>query len=208
MLYNCNFIVCDIETGGLSFQKNPIVEIALVVVNSNLEIVNEYETLIKPYGDLLLEQQAMSIHKIPLSDIQKGKDVKDVVNDLITLIKPLKVGKYGKPIMVGHNLEKFDMDFIEFMFQFSGKNIYDIVDEHVEDTIWISRKKWGNEDQIANYQLTTCCNKVGIDLIQSHRALNDTKATAKLFIELMKCLRSNGSFIKSEQKSVRESFKF
>lgn len=208
MLYNVNYVVFDCETGGLDYKKHPMVELALYILNSDLQPIKEYETLIKPYGNLILTPGAMEVHKIPLEDIQKGKDVKVVVGELIDILKPLKVGKFGKPIMVGHNFEKFDGPYLQSIFEFCGKNMYDVVDTHFEDTMWIARKKWGNKDQIANFQLTTCCNKAGIDLIQGHRAMNDTKVTAKLFEYFMNCLISEGQIEGKKEEKVREKFRF
>lgn len=206
MLYNVNYVVADIETGGLNWEKNPIVEVALYVLNSNLEPICEYESLVKPYGDLILTSEAMAVHKIPLEDINKGKDVKVLVKELIDFLRPLKVGKYAKPVMVGHNIEKFDGPYLASVFEFCNKNLFDVIDIHFEDTMWLARKKWGNEDQIANFQLTTCCNKAGIDLVQAHRAMSDTKATARLFEYFVNCLRSEKTEIKAEKP--REKFRF
>ena len=36
MEYNCNYVVVDLETGGFSADKNPAVEVAIYVINSNL----------------------------------------------------------------------------------------------------------------------------------------------------------------------------
>lgn len=207
MIYPVNYIVFDCETGGLNPQKNPIIEIALYVINNDLEYVAEYETLVKPYGDLIYTPQAMEVHKIPMEQIlSEGKDIKLVVKEMIDFIKPLKLGKFAKPIFVGHNIYKFDGPYLESVFSFCGKSMFDVVENHYEDTMWIARKKWGNKEQIANFQLTTCCNKVGIEFVQAHRAMTDTKATARLFMEFVKDLRSEGTTKKQER--VREKFKF
>jgi DNA polymerase-3 subunit alpha (Gram-positive type) len=209
MLYPVNFIVSDLETGGFSAEKNPITEIALVVVDINLNIIQEYETLVKPYGDLVIEKQALEVTKMDLNEINNGKDSKQVVLELIDIFKPLKAGKYTKPIFVGHNFEFFDLKFFIKLFEFHNKDLFDYIDKHVEDTMWISRKKWGHDNLNADFKLTTCCNRAGVEHVQAHRALPDTKATAKLFINLMKSLRSevNGNKIVKEE-SVRDKFVF
>lgn len=209
MLYPVNFIVCDLETGGLSAAKNPITEVACVVLDYQLNIIKEYESLVKPYGNLVIEKQALEATKMSLDEINKGKDSKDVVLELIDLFKSLKVGKFTKPILVGHNFEKFDLKFLVELFKFHNKDIFDYVEEHIEDTMWISRKKWGHDNESIDFKLVTCCNRAGANLIQAHRALPDTRATAQLFIYLMKCLRGEGSSEKpKEVKRIRESFKF
>lgn len=209
MLYNNYWIVCDLESGGFSCEKNPVTEIACVILDYQLNVVKEYETLVKPYGDLVIERQALEVTGLSLDEINKGKESKQVVLELIDLFKPLKVGKYTKPILVGHNFEKFDLGFLVKLFQFYNKNLFDVVDSHVEDTLWDSRKKWGHVDSGPDFKLGTCCSRAGIELVQAHRALADTQATAKLFISLMKSLRGEGISKKVEEvKKVRDSFKF
>lgn len=61
----------------------------------------------------------------------------------------------------------------------------------------------------SDYKLVTCCNEFGIDLVGAHRALNDTRATAKLFIEFIKRLRSVGSAnTPGSKESFRSSFRY
>jgi DNA polymerase-3 subunit alpha (Gram-positive type) len=210
MLYPVNYIVADLETGGLSEERNPITEIALVVLDINMNVVKEYETLVKPYANLIIDKQALEVTKMDINEINNGKDSKQVVLELIDIFKSLKVGKYTKPIFVGHNFEFFDLKFFVKLFELNNKNLFEFIDKHVEDTMWIARKKWGHDNLSADFKLNTCCNRAGINLIQAHRALPDTRATAKLFTYLTKSLRSEsvGTKIVEEVKSVREKFNF
>lgn len=208
MLYPVNFIVIDCETGGLSADKNPLTEIALVILDYQLNVIKEYETLIKPYGNLVIGREALEVTKLTIEEINSGKEPKQVVTELIDIFKSLKVGKFSKPILVGHNLEKFDIKFISKLFEFHNKNVFDYVEEHMEDTMWISREKWGHEESGPDFKLTTCCNRAGIELVDAHRALPDTRSTAQLFVHLMKSLRGEGQIVKKEEKKVRELFRF
>lgn len=206
MIYDNYFVVLDLETGGLSASKNPITEVACVVLNHRLETVKEYQTLVKPYGNLVIEAQALKVNGLTLEEINKGKESKQVVLELIDLFKSLKVGKYTKPILVGHNLENFDSKFLIEFFSFHNKDLFEVVDKHCEDTMWLARSKWGDDNESANFQLATCCHRAGIELVQGHRALADTKSTAKLFAYFIKCLRSEDNI--QEKKTVRETFSF
>lgn len=209
MEYNVPFIVADFETGGLSAEKNPAVEIAVVVLDNNCKEIQRYESLIKPYGDFIIEQQALQANGLTLNEINGGKDVKAVVNDLITLFTPLKkYQKFVKPILVGHNIAKFDIKFFKQIFEFCNKNLYEYVDEYLFDTQYHARFKWGQNNQIENFKLGTCCTKVGIELTNAHRAMADTEATAKLltyFINDSRSIKTN-SEVKIER--FREKFKF
>ena len=60
-----------------------------------------------------------------------------------------------------------------------------------------------------NYKLGTCCKAEGVELVDAHRALADTKANALLMVQYLKSLRGTGEAVtaKAFKKSrFRESF--
>lgn len=203
MNYKCNWIVLDTETGGLSPDKNPMVEVACCVIDSELDDIYEYESLIKPYDNTkLIQQQALDANKLTLDDINKGKDSKIVVEELIQLFKKYKVGN-RKPIIVGHNID-FDIGFLVSFFDFHKKNILDYIDEHTEDTMWLSRWRWLES---TNYKLGTCVTNAGIELVDAHRAMMDTRATKELFKYFIRNLRTDSSN-SIKEKRFRDTFEF
>lgn len=208
MLYNNYWIVADCETGGFSAEKNPMTEVGIVILDSNLNVVKEYESLIKPYGDKFIQKEVLEVTGLTLQEINTGKDVKQVVTELIDLIKPFKVGKFMKPIFVGHNFEEFDIKFFESIFSFCKKDVFEVVSKHIEDTMWLSRMKWGIDGESTDFKLPTCCHRAGVEIVQAHRALVDTRSTAKLFTYLMNSLRNKNVGGKVEEKKIRDSFKF
>lgn len=205
MIANYNFLTCDTETGGLSADKHPIAEIAFCAFNNvTLEDVGEYESLIKPYDNTkVYQQQALDANGLTMEDIKGGKDSKVVIEEIIQFMKKLKCGN-NKPIFVGHNFEKFDINFMVEFFAFHKKNILDYVDERIEDTMWWSRYR---RPESANYKLGTCVSNEGIELVNAHRALSDTRATKELFKGYIRNLRStsNGNV---EEKRFRHTFEF
>ena len=54
MKWENNFVVLDLETGGFSASKNPITEIAVIVLDINLNEILRYENYIKPYKVLMM----------------------------------------------------------------------------------------------------------------------------------------------------------
>lgn len=60
----------------------------------------------------------------------------------------------------------------------------------VIDTLTECRKIW---PESANYKLGTCCGRMGVELIDAHRALPDTISTAKLWGKILKNMRGVGS---------------
>ena len=75
-----DYIVFDCETGGLDETKNPITQYAAVILDgSTLKEIDRWETFVKPYGNLVIEQQALDSTMVTMSDINKGMNVKDFV---------------------------------------------------------------------------------------------------------------------------------
>lgn len=75
-----NYIVFDTETGGLDETKNPITQYAAVVLDGRtLKEIDRWETFVKPYGDLVIEKEALEHTMVSMSDINKGLKVKDFV---------------------------------------------------------------------------------------------------------------------------------
>ncbi len=80
--------------------------------------------------------------------------------------------------MVGHNLP-FDYGFLAYHGGRYGLKF----DFPQKDTLKIAQEKL--KDKVKNFRLPTLAEYYGIE-IQSHRALNDAVATAKLYLRLTK----------------------
>lgn len=223
MLYKNYYIVFDLETGGLWAHNNPIVEIALIVLDSEMKEIERYENFIKPYKDLngeilRIEQQALQANGIKLEEIlEKGIDAKTLFKDLINIFKKYKYGKWGKPILVGHNASNFDSAFLEYLFNLyeeKGKTgqcpLYRYVEKFIFDTLAYARLRTGNIE-VENYQLGTVCKGFEIELIDAHRAMVDTEANAELFKIFVKEIRGGKvEMTSSNDKKIkfREIFQF
>jgi len=207
-------IVADFETGGLpskdkaAFDVIALTEACFVVVDLHeLKIVQTADWLVKPYYKEGLEysigaQQATGITPKMLEE--KGQPLDKVFKEMKEIIK-----KYSKgielPIMVGHNWNKFDAPFIENMFSFFGEDFYKLVAGYEDTMIWGGIKFLESE----NYKLGTICSNLGIELLNAHRAVADTTATAKAFINMVSCLRNSGfeSEKPKEETGLRGKFK-
>ena len=209
MIYRNGFLIADVETGGLSAKKNPITEIAIVGLDYEYNKTIEYSSLIKPYDEnLIYEKKAAEYTGISKELCEKeGKDIKQVFEEVTELVKSLKVGKYQKPYLVGHNLIEFDFDFLNEFFLRFNKDIFELVDTFLLDTLKLSRMKYGKEE-VGGFTLEKCCERAGIQLIDAHRGMNDTKATADLFINLWSSFEGNQGSSKSIQKSEKITFLF
>lgn len=224
MKHDCHYVVFDLETGGFWSYLNPILEIALIIVDVTGKEVMRYENYIKPYNDkdgipLKVEEQALKANGIKMSEVmEKGISYQQLYKDLCDIFKKYKSGR-KKCVLVGHNIASFDVNFLEFLFDLcearnkKGQSaLFNYVEDYLEDTMWQSRKMWGHED-VDSHQLGDCCRRANIELYDAHRAMNDTLATLNLFLFFLNLYRNKEvvTVINSEnnnQSSIRKNFYF
>lgn len=205
-------ILLDFETGGLSCKDNPITEVALVVYDSaTFKVLDQFETYVKPYGDLKIEKEALKRTGISLSDLNKGTDIKVVVNAIATLCKKHtpKGDKGGnKPIIAGHNII-FDIGFMKEAFKFVGKKAAEHWASSGEeisyiDTMVLSKHRWKPDSDTSSYNLGACLKRIGEEVIGAHKAMNDVIANGKLLKFLLTAMRGNETVAKSKNKGEVE----
>lgn len=207
-----DYICFDVETGGLHSDLNPITEFAMIVYdNVKFEEKFRFECFVKPYDELIYDSAALKHTGITMEMIKQGETVDDLVSLLCDIFKQFTYGsskfKY-RPVLVGHNIAKFDIPFIEYIFKRKKLNLYDFIEHYKEDTLFLGRTKWAGK--INKFNLGACCKEAGIDLIDAHRAMNDVEANKLLHEFLIKSLRNEGNSISvsNKEESVRKTFRF
>lgn len=159
-----NFTVLDIETTGLSPRYAKIIEIAAVKVK-NYKFTETYSTLINP--QVLIPQMITDITGIDNKMVNNAPLFNDVINEFLEFS--------NDSILVAHNA-KFDVGFINHNLQLINK----VLNLPVIDTLFLSRKLLKD---IKSHKLNVIAQYFKIDLKNHHRALDDTIATAKIFIK-------------------------
>jgi len=207
-----NFVVIDVETGGLPNATKKAVfdvaltEVAFVAINKDLEIIDQKSWMIKPYSDKAEYSKGAEIASGISKQmcIDQGMDLKVAVQEMIIFLKKYKEGS-SLPILLGHNFCTFDSNFMVNAFEFCKEDLLKYVNPDPEDTLKWGRLCWTESN---NYKLGTCCQNAGITLKDAHRALTDTIATAELWIYFMKNLRGTGTSIINEEapKKFRHTF--
>jgi DNA polymerase III alpha subunit (gram-positive type) len=205
-----NYFVTDVETTGLHPVANCIIEIAGVCLDGrSLNAINgleAYETFVQIYGTGDIDPIAMNTHGITMDEIDSGIDVKTMVEDMILISNELKNGRYILPIIVAHNT-KFEEKMFVAAFEEVGKNFYDYFDKILEDTMVYSRQCWPNEKV---HKLGVMCDRLGIQITDAHRAMNDVIPTAEAFRYFIKKIRGDVNITISggDSKKFRDNFKF
>lgn len=208
-MQKANYIGFDCETGGYSAEKNPITQIAMVAIDGNtLQEIDRMEFYIQPYDDLYISQDALDATGLKLADIKKGYDKKKAVKlikEFAAKVSPNRQVQH-RPILFAHN-SKFDQKFLASIFE----RCNDDWTNYFNETI-ICTQQWSKAFTGANVKLTLgeCCKRVGIELTDAHKAMNDTVAMVKLFIHYITILRGGGKVGTKEANSdiVKKRVKF
>jgi ribonuclease T len=175
-------VVIDIETAGFNPKKNPLLEIAAVIVEldeqNELVITERYACNIIPFKNAELDAAALKFNGIdPYHPFRMAVDEKEALEKLFTPIKAaVKRNLCSRAILVGHN-PAFDISFLNAAIQrcqitrspfhpFSSFDTATLGGLIYQQTV-----------------LAKIAQAAGIewDSNQAHSALYDTEKTAELF---------------------------
>lgn len=197
-----SFIVYDLETGGFHAEKNSVIEVAFIAVVRNKKgvlTIDEnlsFESLVLPYNDdLVIEDQALQVNKITMKEIKKYGNpverIKDVLVEMVQTLNPDKGNRYA-PILVGHNIQKFDNKFLsKFLDDIGAPPINVLFSELCIDTYAEAIRLFDDDEKIQSLSLGSLCEYFGITLPIAHRAYDDALANAKLFLKLTEMFQIN-----------------
>jgi DNA polymerase-3 subunit epsilon len=181
LLKDTEFSVLDVETTGLSARNNRVIEIGIVKVK-NLKIVDRYSTLINPGCDI--PYFITQFTGISNSDVAYSPSFFDTAEEIEEFV--------GNSIVSGHNLS-FDEGFLRYEFIRNG---FEPLSNLNVCTLKLSRKVFPS---LKSKSLASVSEHLKIINKDSHRALSDAEATAKILIKLLKKL-SKESGIKTLQQ--------
>lgn len=166
-LENYSFVVCDVETTGLSPTFNRIIEIALVKIK-NFKIVDKFTTLINP--ETFIPPFITQLTGISNEDVFDAPRFSDVALTIREFLKD--------SVFVAHNAS-FDHKFL--IQSFLRENYYPPTNE-VLCTKLIAKRII---PELPSYGLSSLTNYFKIYNIQTHRAFGDALATSHLFLKLI-----------------------
>ncbi|MCH8518612.1 DEAD/DEAH box helicase [Candidatus Gracilibacteria bacterium] len=158
------FVALDLETTGVNHSSDAILEYAFVKFDAKtFEELDTFSGFIhpgRPIPDIIQE-----LTGIEESDIIGAPSIADIKNDIESFI--------GGSTLVGHNIE-FDIGFLKA----AGINISQ---NPTIDTFPLANSICSH---CVSLILSSLCEYFDIDLLSAHRALDDTRATYKLFEKL------------------------
>ncbi|MFC1607790.1 helicase C-terminal domain-containing protein [Candidatus Latescibacterota bacterium] len=161
------FISIDLETTGLDASLHEIIEIGAIKFE-NGEIVDEYSRLIKP--DRAIPEFITSLTGISNDDVKRSETIGEVIPSLLRFIK-------GSSLM-GHNV-RFDVGFLR-----KAAGLGNI--ESAIDNIELARIVLPT---LPSYSLDSLIEFFALTPENRHRALDDAKITAVVFLKMIDMLR-------------------
>ncbi|MGB3484163.1 MAG: exonuclease domain-containing protein [Mycobacterium sp.] len=144
--------VIDVETTGV-YNTDRIVEIAVLTIDCDGRVHDEFETLVHPMRDV----GPTWIHGVDAGMLRGAPTFADVAHHVAS--------RLDGAVIVGHNV-RFDMRMIGNELQVAGIDI-----------------DWGgalDTLRATGCKLGQACEEHGIALDGAHRAINDARATARL----------------------------
>ena len=164
------YVVFDIETTGFSNMEDRIIEIGAVKVQ-NGEIVDYYSTFVNPGIPIPFE----------ITNLTSITDEMVMDSPKIDVILPEFLEFVGDAVFVAHNAG-FDVGFIEQ----NCKNLGLPSKFTYLDTVALARVLLPT---LAKYKLNIVAKALGISLENHHRAVDDAKATAEIFVKFVEMLK-------------------
>ena len=194
------YLPFDLETTGLLRDNPAILEAAFCPFNQDLEDLKEFDSgIIKVYDNRIVTEGALKANGITREQITNGKDSQKVADELVKYLKSL-ANTPSKIVLCGQNSDEFDIPILIDFFEVHGYKLENYVNTSFTiDTMWWARVKHKESE---NYKLGTLCQNVGIDLVQAHRALADTRATKELVKSYISSLRGEGSSLNKKKRPI------
>lgn len=182
----------DTETTGIS-PNSAIVQIAGVIESGG--VIREFDITMRPHEGADISEQALNVIGKTLEELQTYQSPEDGVKEFEKILSEFvdPFNKNDKYIMYGHNISfdfnklielynrvgnKFLGSFIEFKYNFDTLSFMKCL--QLLDVV----------EMLPNTKLETCCQAMGIELDGAHDALNDIRATKKLYDHLEYMIRS------------------
>lgn len=170
------FVVLDIETTGFTPEKGGrIIEIGAVKVKDG-QVIDEFSTFVNPL--IKVPKKITEITGITNEMVANAP----VINNVLPKFKEF----IGDILVVAHNA---DFDWNRFLIPFFKKSGI-IPTNNVLDTVTLSKKIFPKEKK---HNLKSLCERLEIPIENHHRALDDCKITAKVYLKLIELGKENNN---------------
>lgn len=175
-------VIVDIETAGFNAKKNPLLEMAAVIVEpdheGNLQVTEKHHCNIIPFKNSELDEAALKFTGIdPYHPFRMAIDEKEALTQLFAPIRTaVKRNECKRAILVGHN-PAFDINFLNAAIERTQQKRSPFHPFSTFDTATLGGLVYGQT------VLAKIAEAAGLpwDNQRAHSALYDAEQTAELF---------------------------
>lgn len=169
--YIKDYVVFDLETTGISTEKDAIIEISAVKVRNHY-IVDEFTMLVNP--DRPIPVGATAVNGITDDMVADAPHIAEAVREFLKFI--------GDDVLVGHNIHSFDTNFI---YDAAWLSLGVEVQNDYIDTLFMARKCL---PKLYHHKLTDLAEYFGLTTEGAHRALFDCRMNQACYEEMGKLI--------------------
>jgi DNA polymerase-3 subunit alpha (Gram-positive type) len=161
------YVVFDLETTGFNPWKEDLLEIGAVKLKDG-QIIDEFKSLIRPGREISAEIQKLT--GITPEMVQDAPEPEPVIKSFLEFA--------AGAVLIAHNAE-FDVGFMRVKcLQIFKKKIEPVY----LDTLGLSRALWPD---FKSHRLNTVAKELGIELLHHHRAVDDARCAAHIFLKAL-----------------------
>lgn len=157
------FIVADIETTGLNKDKDHIIEIAAIKIDSNSTNHPTFKSIINP--NIKIPKKIQEITGINDEMVKNGDPIDNAISEFINFTEDLPIVFYNA---------QFDLGFLEV----AANKISKTISNEIIDALPMCRQAFPD---LQNHKLTTVASNFKIETSGSHRALKDCELTVHVY---------------------------
>ena len=184
-LDEAEFVVFDLETTGLSAERNRICEVGAVRVRA-LEVVDSFQSLVNP--GVPLPEPIARLTGLREQELRRAPSVATVVRRFLAFA--------GDDLLVAHNA-RFDQRFLERQLDLlNGRRL----SEPPLCTAALARRLL--EGRVRRVGLASLAHFFGVGTQPCHRALPDAEATAEVLVRLVGLAQELGARRLSELRAL------
>lgn len=187
------FCAVDTETTGLDPEKNSVIELCVLPLNSDYSInksVLPFNMMFQPIPGKKIDREAMVVNKIDLPNLMLyGVDAYKAADLLVEWFERLNLPQYKRIVPIAQNWP-FDRGFL---ISWLGIKTYEnLFDRAYRDTMALALNLndiadlRGEKIPFPKTNLSVLSKRFGIENPDPHRALGDCVTTAAVYKELLK----------------------
>ena len=166
-----DYVVVDLETTGLSPERDRIIEIAAVKVENDA-VTDKFSTLVNPHRHI--DSYITSITGIDDSMVKNAPDIGEAMPAFLKFL--------GDMPILGHNVIRFDLRFLQAVCP---------LEAYCVDTLDIANHMHTGS---LGRSLNALCSRFGVINDNAHRALSDCLATHGVYQKMKELYREKGAF--------------